>query len=97
MDLILLPYYHYLILKNKEIFSKNKVRIDTQTYNGIPHTGAAMLALKSEIYRRTFLRIKIMYEIYLIYMGIFFNKFMIIILILKHNYLNMISGIIKNN
>lgn len=44
-----------LMVKNKKIFHKGKYVLDNPERRGPPHTGAAVLALKAEIYKRNYL------------------------------------------
>ena len=44
------------MVKNKQLWEKGKFVIDCPDKQGSPHTGAAVLALKAEIFKRSYLR-----------------------------------------
>ncbi|MBF0244727.1 MAG: 1-acyl-sn-glycerol-3-phosphate acyltransferase, partial [Planctomycetes bacterium] len=43
-----------MMVKNKKVYHEGKYRMDSPERTGPPHTGAAVLALKAEIYRRLY-------------------------------------------
>ncbi len=48
-------YPEGLMIKNKKVLNKKKIALSTPSGIGPPHTGAALLALKSEIYKKQYL------------------------------------------